>query len=237
VAAEREQFEENLELQKRAQQAELAALAERSRIAREIHDGIAQSIYMLNISLEACVDLAARGQDNLKDRLQSLVQISKQALLDTRHYIFDLKPLLAGERSAVQMVEHQVQEFRSVTSIPTAFTTTGPEAALSLASAAGLYRMLQEGLANVFKHAQATEVEVELAFLKGGVRLSISDNGKGFNSTSPNSGYGLNNMAERAEELGGVFEVESSPGDGTRLTASLPLNAPSEPVDKPIASD
>ncbi|HEU0020719.1 MAG TPA: sensor histidine kinase, partial [Dehalococcoidia bacterium] len=223
VAAERVQAAENLELQKRAQQAELAALEERSRIAREIHDGIAQSIYMLNISLEACVELAARGQENLKDRLQALVQVSKQALLDTRHYIFDLKPLLEGERSAVQMVEHQVQEFRSVTSIPTAFTTTGPEAALSLASAAGLYRMLQEGLANVFKHAQATGVEVILTFTNGGVSLGISDNGKGFDSSAQHSGYGLGNMAERAQEMGGALSIESSPGNGTRLTATIPL--------------
>jgi signal transduction histidine kinase len=230
VASEREQAEENLELQKRAQQAELAAIAERSRIAREIHDGIAQSIYMLNISLEACLELAARGQNNLKDRLQALVQISKQALLDTRHYIFDLKPLLEGERSVVQIVEHQIQEFRTVTSIPTVFTTTGPEVTLSLTAGAGLYRMVQEGLANVFKHAQATEVDVELAFLKGGVRLSIGDNGKGFDSTAPHSGYGLNNMAERAEELGGVLEIASNPGGGTRLTATIPLNTESEPA-------
>jgi signal transduction histidine kinase len=140
VAAEQQQAAENLELQKRAQQAELAALEERHRIAREIHDGIAQSIYMLSISLEACVELASRGQNGLQERLKSLVQISKQALLDTRHYIFDLKPMLEGNRPVTEMVEHQVQEFRTVTSIPTAFTVSGSEAPLSLSASAGLYR-------------------------------------------------------------------------------------------------
>jgi signal transduction histidine kinase len=224
VAAERAHAQENLELQKRAQQAEVAALTERTRIAREIHDGIAQSIYMLNISLEACVELADRGQENLKARLQSLVQISKQALLDTRHYIFDLKPLMEGERSVVQMVEHQAQEFRTVTAIPTVFTATGAEVALPLAAGAGLYRMVQEGLANVFKHAQATEVNVELAFRNQGIRLWIRDNGKGFDTAAPHSGYGLDNMAERARELGGALSIESTPGEGTSLTATVPLN-------------
>ncbi|PKB57509.1 MAG: hypothetical protein BZY73_02785 [SAR202 cluster bacterium Casp-Chloro-G3] len=237
VAAEREQAAENLELQKRAQQAELAALEERSRIAREIHDGIAQSIYMLNISLEACVELAARGQDNLKERLQSLVQISKQALLDTRHYIFDLKPLLEGERSVTQMVEHQIQEFQTVTSIPTTFTTAGLEAQLPVITSAGLYRIVQEGLANVFKHAQATEVNVELALINDAVSLSISDNGKGFDASTQHSGYGLNNMTERAEELGGHFSIASSPGNGTELTVTIPLNEPLEPAGEPADTE
>jgi signal transduction histidine kinase len=233
VAAEREQAAANLELQKRAQQAELAAVAERSRIAREIHDGTAQSIYMLNISLEACVELAARGQDNLQDRLQSLVLVSKQALLETRHYIFDLKPLLEGERSVTQMVGHQIQEFQTVTSIPTVFTTTGPEVALPVAASAGPYRIAQEALANVFKHAQATGVDVELAFTHDGVSLRIGDNGRGFDATSRHPGYGLVNMAERAEELGGKMSIVSLPGCGTRLTATIPFDVSLVPSGVP----
>jgi signal transduction histidine kinase len=224
VAAEQQQAAANLELQKRAQQAELAALEERHRIAREIHDGIAQSIYMLSISLEACVELASRGQNGLQERLKSLVQISKQALLDTRHYIFDLKPMLEGNRPITEMVEHQVQEFRTVTSIPTAFTVSGNETPLPLSASAGLYRIVQEGLANVFRHAQASQVEVCLVFDHGErVQLQIKDNGKGFNTTNGPAGYGLGNMAQRARELGGELNIESSPGHGTCLTLTLPI--------------
>jgi signal transduction histidine kinase len=207
----------------RAQQAELAALEERHRVAREIHDGIAQSIYMLSISLEACVDLASQGQNGLQERLRSLVQISKQALLDTRHYIFDLKPMLEGNRPITEMVEHQLQEFRTVTSIPTAFTVSGIEATLPLSASAGLYRIVQEGLANVFRHAQASQVEVHLAFNEEKVQLQIRDDGKGFNTTNGPSGYGLGNMAQRARELGGELNIESSPGHGTCLTLTLPV--------------
>lgn len=234
VAAERRRAEENLELQRKAQQAELAALEERTRIAREIHDGIAQSLYMLNISLEACAELASRGQNGLQERLQSLVKVSKQALLDTRYYIFDLKPLLDGTRSVTEMVEHQVQEFRTVTSIPTSFTVSGQESPLPVASSAGLYRIVQEGLANIYKHAQASEVEVRLAFNPGEVQLEIKDNGRGFDAqpVSPQrgedkqrgaGGYGLGNMAARARELGGRLDINTAPGQGTSLHLTLPI--------------
>ncbi|MCH7714422.1 MAG: hypothetical protein IIC99_12455, partial [Chloroflexi bacterium] len=110
VAAERQISEENLGLQRQTQRAELAALEERSRIAREIHDGVAQSLYMLNVSLETCVELAAQGRDGLEERLRSLVGISRQALLDARHYIFDLKPMLEGSRPITEALENQLQE-------------------------------------------------------------------------------------------------------------------------------
>jgi signal transduction histidine kinase len=179
---------------------------------------------MLSISLEACVELASRGQNGLQERLKSLVQISKQALLDTRHYIFDLKPMLEGNRPITEMVEHQAQEFRTVTSIPTTFTVSGREAPLPLSASAGLYRIVQEGLANVFRHAQASQVEVHLASDdEEKVQLQIRDNGKGFDTTGRPSGYGLGNMAQRARELGGELDIESSPGHGTCLTLKLPV--------------
>jgi signal transduction histidine kinase len=238
VAAERQRANENLELQRKAQQAELAALEERSRIAREIHDGIAQSLYMLNISLETCAELASREQNGLHQRLQSLVKVSRQALLDARYYIFDLKPLLDGNRSVTEMLTHQVQEFRTVTSIPTTLTVSGTEFPLPVAAGAGLYRIIQEGLANVHKHAQASQVEVRLVFGPEEVQLQINDNGQGFTSSSSTppqgeekasrgSGYGLGNIAARARELGGRLDIQSAQGQGTRLSLTLPVPAPS----------
>jgi two-component system sensor histidine kinase DegS len=121
------------------------------------------------------------------------------------------------------MVEHQVQEFRTVTSIPTAFTVSGSEAPLSLSTSAGLYWIVQEGLANVFSHAQASQVEVHLAFNEEKVQLQIRDDGKGFDTSDGPSEYGLGNMAQRARELGGELNIESSPGHGTCLTLTLPV--------------
>ena len=117
MAAEQQRAQENLELQRRTQEAELAAVEERGRIAREIHDGVAQSIYMLSLQLETCADLAEQQRPGLSDRLEQLVALSRQSLLEVRHYVFDLKPYLAGEKSAAGIVESQVREFGSVAGV------------------------------------------------------------------------------------------------------------------------
>ena len=221
VAAERRSADENLDLQRKAQQAELAAVEERGRIAREIHDGIAQSIYMLSLNLETCADLAQQ-RESLKERLVSLVDMSKETLLEVRHYIFDLKPYLAGEKGVASMVENQVREFNTVAGVPTNLRTTGEERQVSVSAATCLYRVTQEALANAFKHALASEVEVHLEFELEGVQLTVQDDGQGFDVTNTATGHGLENMRQRAQELGGSFTLETSPGKGTQVVIWLP---------------
>lgn len=203
-------------------QRELAAQEERSRIAREIHDGIAQSIYMLSLNLETCAELAQRERGPLGERLQKLVPLAKQALLETRQYIYDLKPLLSGERGLVAMAENQVKEFRMVSGIPAQLAVQGEPREVPVAVAAGLYRVLQEALANTLKHAQASRVSVALEFGQGYTRLSVQDDGAGFDPGSPSQGYGLENMRQRATELGGTCEIASAPGKGTTVSITLP---------------
>ena len=221
VAAERQRSEENLQLQRKAQEAELAAMEERSRISREIHDGIAQSIYMLSLNLETCADLA-KQRETLTERLGNLVEMSKETLLEVRHYIFDLKPYLAGEKGMASMVENQVREFKMVAGVPTTLDTRGEERQLPLSVATCLYRVTQEALANAFKHSKASEVRVGLEFSPEGVQLTVHDNGQGFDSMNAASGYGLNNMRRRAEELGGTFSLWCGPGTGTQVAIRLP---------------
>ncbi len=230
VAAERERADENLELQRKAQLAELAAVEERSRIAREIHDGIAQSIYMLSLNLETCADMAEPQskpvEDNqhqkLRERLGNLVELSKETLLEVRHYIFDLKPYLAGEKGMVSMVENQVREFNNVARVPTNLETKGEERSVPVSVATCLYRVTQEALANAFKHAGASHVNVSLEFAHDMVELTVQDDGRGFDVTTPNSGHGLHNIPQRAEELGGTFDLNSAPGGGTKVVIRLP---------------
>ena len=223
VEAERLQAERGLELQRRAQEAELAAQEERSRIAREIHDGIAQSIYMLGLHLETCADMAANAGEDLRERLAKLVEMSKQTLLEVRHYIFDLKPYLAGEKGVVDMVENQVREFNNVAGVPATLDTSGEPRLVPVPVATCLYRVTQEALANAFKHAQADRVVgLVLEFQPGLVQLTVEDDGKGFEVTNSNSGYGLHNMRQRAEELGGSFRLRSGPEAGTQIVIALP---------------
>lgn len=211
---------QNARLQR--QQVELAAQEERNRIAREIHDGIAQSMYALSLSLETCADLAEREKGPLRERLQKLVPLAKQTLLETRHYIYDLKPLLSGESSLASVAENQVKEFQMVSGIPVKLEIKGAPYQVPVSAGTGFYRILQEVLANVLKHASASEVEIELAFEPGWVRLSAGDDRVGFDPEGAAPGYGLNNMRQRAEELGGSVEISSAPGKGTSIRVSLP---------------
>jgi signal transduction histidine kinase len=222
VDAERAQAERNLALQRMAQDAEHAAQEERDRIAREIHDGIAQSVYALTLSLETCAELAGKEKGPIGEQLQRLVPLAKNTLLETRHYIFDLKPLLSGESDLVAMAQNQVNEYGVVSGMRVRLSANGAAPEVSLQVASGLYRILQESLANILKHSNATEVVVGLAFESGQVRLSVQDDGDGFDVDGARAGYGLQNMRERAGELDGGFEISSAPGRGTKITVTLP---------------
>jgi signal transduction histidine kinase len=204
-----------------AQREELATQAERARIAREIHDGMAQSLYMLSLGLEACADAAEAREGELGRRLAALVGVSKQALWEARRYIFDLTPPDAGEHSLVAMLQNLTREFETVSRVPTILTVEGAARPVPSEDAAALYRIGQEALANVFKHADARHAVVTLAYLPDAVRLTVADDGRGL-PVERRNGYGLGNMRRRAEDAGGALRIESVPGGGTTVCAEVP---------------
>jgi signal transduction histidine kinase len=217
----RRALEENVRLQRERE--ELAALEERSRIAREIHDGIAQPIYMLTLNLEKAAELTS-GDSKLGQRLGRLVGLAKEALLEVRHYIFDLKPLLSGDIGLASMVESQIREFSTVSGLPARLEVEGDEPKVPLAAGSSLYRIAQEALANAYRHAGASAIDVRLLFLPDSVSLEIRDNGRGFNADSASAGgRGLRNIRQRATELGGRAAVSSVPGQGTTVRVTVPL--------------
>ena len=205
-----------------AQREELATQAERARIAREIHDGMAQSLYMLSLGLEACADAKEAQQGELGRRLGALVGVSKQALWEARRYIFDLTPPAEGEHSLVAMLENLTREFETVSRVPATLAIEGEPRRVPPEQAATLYRIGQEALANVFKHAQARRASVTLSFLPDTIRLTVADDGRGLPGTTRN-GHGLGNMRRRAEEAGGRCAVASTPGEGTRVCVEVPM--------------
>jgi signal transduction histidine kinase len=223
VEAERARAEENLELQRRARDAELAAQKERDRIARDIHDGVAQSIYALSLNLETCADAAEKEDGVLREQVRRLIPLAKKTLLETRHYIYNLKPFLSGERDLKAMAENQAKEFQTVSGTLAELSTSGEPREVSVAAATGLYRILQEALANVLKHAEASQVRVGLDFDGGSVRLSVEDDGVGIDTDGPSPGFGLENMRQRAAELAGTFEISRAPGRGTTADVTLPV--------------
>ena len=205
-----------------AQDAELAARKERDRIGRDIHDGIAQSIAALSLNLETTADLADGNDGSVGERVRKLVPLAQKTLLETRQYIDHLRPLLTGERSLESMAQSQVQEFRTVAGTPAELYIQGRSDDVSVPVVTAVFRILQEALANVLKHAQAQHVDVSLAFEPGMVRLSVKDDGVGVEADGLSRGYGLDNMRQRAEELAGLFEITGQPGEGTTVTVALP---------------
>jgi signal transduction histidine kinase len=209
---------------------ELAAVEERGRIAREIHDGIAQSIYMLSLNLEKAAEMA-NEDPTLGRRLRGLVGVAKEALLEVRHYIFDLKPLLAGDRTLVSTIRAQVKEFGTVSELDTDLQVTGEERAdLPVTASSALYRVVQEALANAYRHAEATRVTVSLTFEEEQLIIEVRDDGSGFamgdGAATESFGRGLRNMHERAAEVGATLDVGSSSGSGTVVRLAMPLAAP-----------
>jgi len=231
VHAEREEASKNLNLQKRAAQAELEGQRERDRISREIHDGIAQSMYALSLNLETCADLAEREEGPLRDRLRSLVPLARSTLLETRQYIFDLKPLLSKESDLSAVAQSQIREFQSVTGIPSHIEIEGAPSQVPIAVATAVFRILQESLGNVLKHAGADKVTAELKLNKYCVTLSVLDNGRGFDTDAVDAGHGLKNIRTRAEELGGTFQLASSRDKGTSVKVTLPTGEALENSD------
>lgn len=207
---------------------ELAAEGERTRIAREIHDGIAQMVYMLTLSLETAADRVGSDPEEQRRRLHDLTALAKNALWEVRQYIFDLRPLLSGEAGLAGAIEGQVREFQAVSDLPVELRVTGEPLRLPLETSASLYRIVQEGLGNIFRHARATSVSIHVEFADGRVRLEIEDDGVGMpepvlaGAPGAQSGHGMGNLRRRVDDLGGTLQVESTAGAGTRICVDVP---------------
>jgi signal transduction histidine kinase len=225
VAAEAMRAREVLDLEQRARAAERAALDERRRLAQDVHDGISQSVYMLTLGLETAAAVQVREPDGPRnaERMDGLVRLAKQTLLDTRNLLFDLERVMAGQTSLAALVRNQAREFAAVTGIPVEVEVTGEERPLPPRTTGEVYRVVQEGLANVYKHAGAPAATLRLAYDPECMRLELADTGRGFDTSATlDRGYGLRGMRDRIERLRGDFAIASCPGQGTRLTVCIP---------------
>jgi signal transduction histidine kinase len=206
-----------------ARNLELAAREERWRIAREIHDGVAQQSYMLALGLETAVELSRREDlAALQKSLPPLEKLSRQALLEVRQYVAEGRPLILGERSLGEALAGLGREFSTVTGVAVEVAVPDDVPVLSPVQRNAVYRVAQESLANVFKHAQARHAWVTLRLAPGQLALEIADNGRGIDP-DPGDGFGLDGMRRRVVELGGTFAVYRRSEGGTRVLANFPL--------------
>lgn len=195
---------------------------ERHKLGREIHDGVAQTMFMLTLSLDACREVAhRRGDEEITARLDQLVPVARQALWEVRNAMLDQGALLEGDLPFGEALRRLVKEFESASGMRVELTFEGDEPALPAAHRVGMYRTIQEAMANAFKHSQAAGLRVQVRYA-GEVTVVVEDTGVGFDRATARQGHGLGNMESRVEEMGGTLRLESRPGEGTRVQLVLP---------------
>jgi len=200
---------------------------ERYRLAREIHDGPAQILANVALQLEYISKLSTRDPSRVKDELANLQKDLRLAVGEVRRFMYDLRPPALEQQGVGPAVESHCQRLaeRFGLQIVVQWETS---ATLSSPQDTALFRIVQEALQNVVKHAQATHVQVRAREMGGFLEVSVGDNGKGFESDQlhpidPNR-FGLAGMRARAQQIGATLLVSSVPRQGTTITLRLPLS-------------
>jgi two-component system sensor histidine kinase DegS len=198
---------------------------ERKRVAREIHDGPAQSLANLVLRTEICERLLAQDIDEALKELGELKKTAKGSLTELRRIIFDLRPMALDDLGLVPALRRYLEDLRDRLGLPVELVILGEEVRLDLNQEVTLFRLAQEAVNNARKHAQAKEIRVRLEFAPLAATLVVEDDGRGFipSETGSLAGFGLLGMRERAELVDGDFEVTSAPGEGTRIRVRVPL--------------
>jgi signal transduction histidine kinase len=207
---------------------EMAVLEERARLAREIHDTLAQQLTGIVIQLEAAQALVSRDPDRSLPALASAQELARSALAEARRSVWDLRPAPLSSTGLVAAAENEVERFRHRTGIAARLRAEhmAPPPALRPQSEVTLLRITQQALANIAAHSGASRVTVRLRNLGDHVELTVRDNGQGFDTSAlPLGSFGIVGMAERVRIAGGSFQVKSVPGRGTTITVDLPVAA------------
>jgi signal transduction histidine kinase len=199
----------------------LEVLDERERIAKELHDGVIQSLFAVGMSLQGAAALT--HDEGMNRRIEAAVEDIDRAIRDLRNYIFGLRPGILADRQLGQALQELGAEFEERTGVVTV-VDADPAIVSELASvAADVVQITREALSNVGRHAEATTCRVTLRAEQGHALLEIDDDGRGFQPGDREGGLGLSNLRDRVTSLGGSLDIQSTAGEGTTVSASLPL--------------
>jgi two-component system nitrate/nitrite sensor histidine kinase NarX len=211
----------NAELYERAQT--LAALHERQRLAQNLHDAVNQSLFTAGLIAEVLPRLWERDPDEGRRSLESLRRLTRGALAEMRALLAELRPSVLIDTDLGDLLRQLGSAFTGRTNVPAALTVTGQRALQEHGGLPGevqvaFYRVCQEGLNNIAKHANAGQVAIHLCYDPGAIELRLSDDGCGFDPAHVSPGRsGLSMMRERAEAVGAVLSIASQPGQGAEI--------------------
>ncbi|MDJ0773142.1 MAG: sensor histidine kinase [Mastigocoleus sp. MO_167.B18] len=199
-----------------------ATLEERSRIAREIHDSLGHSLTALNLQLETAIKLWESNPGKAESFLMRAKGLGSQALQDVRHSVSALRSNPLQKQSLDGAIALLVENFQSTNNIIPKYQIK-IEHPLSTEVSTAIYRIIQESLTNISKHAQATVVKLKINTTPKKLQLVIQDNGKGFDLAQNTTGFGLQSICDRTLALGGNFNIKTAPNLGCKITVEIPL--------------
>jgi two-component system NarL family sensor kinase len=217
---------ERTELAEQATQ--VARVAERNRLAREVHDTLAQELAGIALQLEAADALLDSAPDRARVRIRQALERARESLYEVRRSVLDLRAGPLERQTIEAALEALGRRFADETGIAVTTHIDLAQLRLPARSEEALYRIAQEALANVRRHAQASAVEIDLRVVDGQARLTIGDDGRGFSPdeapAEPGHGFGLIGIQERARLLNGTMRISSCPGEGAQVEVSVPVS-------------
>jgi two-component system NarL family sensor kinase len=212
-----------------AQSLQLGAVEERNRLAREIHDTLAQGLAGIALQLEtADALLDAEQPERARAAVQKALGLARHNIEEARRSVLDLRAAPLEGRTLSEALDTLMRDYAAEWNWRASFAAVGGSTPLPVRVSAGLYRIAGEALTNIARHADAKTVTMQLTIQPEGAELTINDDGTGFDAESVNQGgsrerFGLIGLNERARLLGGTLELCSAPGDGTFMRVRVPL--------------
>ena len=200
-----------------------AALEERQRLARELHDSVSQALYGISLGTETARELLKHQPEQAGEPLDYVLTLAEAGMAEMRALIFELRPESLETEGLMAALEKQAAVLGARHGI-TVGTVLCEEPETSLEVKEAVYRVAQEALHNTVKHARASNVTISAKCDGHGITLEISDDGIGFDPRGDFPGHlGLRSMRERAQRVGGTLELDSSPGEGARIHTRIPV--------------
>jgi two-component system, NarL family, sensor histidine kinase DegS len=213
----------------------LAQEDERKRIAREIHDGLAQTMANVVLRTEITERMLNRQEiEAVKEELRDLKGQLRSGLEEVRKIIFNLRPMALDDLGLVPTLRKFIQDYEDKTKIRTKFELYGRECRLPSGMEVAIYRLVQEAFSNVYKHANASYVTLDVTFQAKMVKITVQDNGTGFDvgiieaKLGKGINFGMIGMQERVELLEGRMDIDSQLGAGTKISMLIPIGSPED---------
>jgi len=199
---------------------------ERKRVARELHDQVGQSLTALMMGLASTEEMIPPGAEQVKSQLAEICTLSAGILEEIRRVMMDLRPALLDDLGLIPAVRSHAETHLTRAQVEAHIEVVGVKRKLPSPVDTALFRVVQEAITNIVKHAEARKATIQLCFHESSIAATIEDDGKGFDRNEPNldiTALGLLGMQERVSLLGGTWRIESQRGRGTRIAVDIPI--------------